>query len=145
MKGQLKYFILGFMSAIILVICIVVGSILYDAKMPMVYREQSLPSGRMLQVVSFSLRWDTGDHDMLNTSGDGFVLECIAPQKEPQIEEWEILAVFELIRPISEQWGFKTASIDVFPSTQRKGTHSVFVFRRSADGKWSFKKVYVNI
>lgn len=60
----------------------------------------------------------------------------------------ETLEVFELIRPVSEQWGFNRATISAFPTTQRKGKYYIYAFTRSPDGKWTFSrhpaKVYVN-
>jgi hypothetical protein len=60
----------------------------------------------------------------------------------------ETLEVFELLRPISEQWGFSRATISVFPTTERKGKYHIYTFTRVRDGKWTFErhsaKVFIN-
>jgi hypothetical protein len=45
--------------------------------------------------------------------------------------------VFELIRPLSEQWGLPTATVTALRSADRTGTWDVFAFERSASGAWS--------
>jgi hypothetical protein len=60
----------------------------------------------------------------------------------------EILKVFELIRPISERWGFSIATISAFPTTKRKGWYYIHSLTREPQGKWMFDrrltKVFVN-
>ena len=53
--------------------------------------------------------------------------------------------VFELIRPISEQWGFTTASVAAFPSPERSGKYAVFTFSRSSDGRWSVSQTAAKV
>jgi hypothetical protein len=48
--------------------------------------------------------------------------------------------VFELIRPISEQWGLSTATVSALRTPQRTGTYDVFAFTRSAAGKWTYTR-----
>jgi hypothetical protein len=56
--------------------------------------------------------------------------------------------MFELIRPISELWGLKTAEVSAFPSVERKGKYFQYAFSRGPDGKWNFErkpaKVFAN-
>jgi hypothetical protein len=90
------------------------------------------------------------EHDERDPGIDSFALEFVSanPQADSKVREQEVSEVFELIRPISEQWGFNTASLAGFPTTQRKGAYDVYLFKRSPDGKWSYErfqaKVFVN-
>ena len=45
--------------------------------------------------------------------------------------------VFELIRPLSEQWGMKLATVAALRTPERTGTWDVYIFRRSVSGDWS--------
>ena len=57
--------------------------------------------------------------------------------KSPQELEREVLEVFELVRPISEQWGLPTATVSALRSADRTGTWDVFAFKRSPSGTWT--------
>ena len=101
-------------------------------------REQRLPSGRVVKVVSCLLAWGA-EHDERLPDQDAFALEYVStiPREPPQDLEREVLEVFELIRPISEQWGLPTATVAALRSPDRTGTWDVFVFKRSGSGGWS--------
>jgi hypothetical protein len=101
-------------------------------------REQRLPSGRVVKVVSCLLAWGV-EHDERHPDQDAFTLEYLSavPREPSQGLDREALEVFELIRPISEQWGFSTATVTALRSPERTGTYDIFVFTRSADGRWS--------
>jgi hypothetical protein len=58
------------------------------------------------------------------------------PQGEPEQREREAREVFELIRPIAEQWGLKSASVSAYRTTQRERYYDLFLFARGEDGKW---------
>jgi len=113
------------------------------------YRSQILPSGRSIKVTSFHLAWGV-EHDNRISNNDCFNLEYVSSVTgtDTQARDREALEVFELIRPISEQWGFSRATIAAFQSVEHKGTYDLFIFRRMPDGKWSFTqypaKVFVN-
>ena len=113
------------------------------------WHEQLLPSGKVIKVTSFHLVWGA-EHDERSSGNDSFALEFVSanPQAAPKAREQEALEVFELLRPISEQWGFHTASLSGFPTTKRKGVYDVYSFKRNSDGKWSHEsfpaKVFVN-
>jgi hypothetical protein len=47
------------------------------------------------------------------------------------------MEVFELIRPISEHWGFRSASLLAFRTVHCGGDYDLFMFKRAEDGKWS--------
>src|SRR5262245_57501678 len=101
-------------------------------------REQRLPSGKVIRVVSCLLAWGV-EHDERFPDQDGFALEyeSSAPRVPREDLEREVLEVFELIRPISEQWGLPTATISALRSPDRMGTWDIFAFKRSASGAWS--------
>jgi hypothetical protein len=114
-----------------------------------IWHDQKLLSGRTVKVTSFNLVWGV-EHDERDTTKDCFALEYVSgdPQADPRRREAEATEVFELIRPVSEQWGFQTASIAGFPTVERKGKYDLYWFERKADGRWSFTrsemKVFVN-
>jgi hypothetical protein len=114
-----------------------------------IWHDQKLPSGKTVKVTSFNLVWGV-EHDDRDSSKDCFALEFVSadPQAEPGRREAEATDVFELIRPISEQWGFRRASIAGFPTTERKGRYDLYWFQRQPDGRWSFtrteRKVFAN-
>jgi hypothetical protein len=70
---------------------------------------------------------------------DSFALEYLSSvPREPRAGlDREVEEVFELIRPVSEQWGFSIASVTALRTPERTGTYDAFVFRRSAAGTWS--------
>ncbi len=101
-------------------------------------REQRLPSGRVVKVVSCLLAWGV-EHDERHPDQDAFAIEYLSsvPRVPPQELEREALEVFELIRPISEHWGLSTATVAALRSPERTGNYDVYAFTRSAAGTWS--------
>ena len=93
-----------------------------------IWHDQVLPSGRTIKITSFHLVWGV-EHDERHPGNDCFALEFVSanPQADPNVREQEALEVFELIRPISEQWGFNTASLAGFPTTQLSGMVNSYV------------------
>ena len=102
------------------------------------WHDQKLPSGKIVKVTSFHLVWGV-EHDERNAARDSFALEYVSlnPQAEPAQREAEAREVFELIRPISEQWGFQMATMAAFPKLEREGRYDLYRFDRQADGRWS--------
>lgn len=100
--------------------------------------EQRLSSGKTVKVVSCVLAWGA-EHDQRFPNRDGFALEYIAnvPRDPAPALDAEALEVFELIRPLSEQWGLQTATVSALRSPDRTGTWDVFAFTRSSSGTWS--------
>ena len=100
--------------------------------------EQRLPSGKVVKVVSCLLAWGV-EHDERHPDQDGFALEYLAsvPREPASDLEREAVEVFELIRPISEQWGATTATVTALRTLERTGTYDVFAFVRSSAGTWS--------
>ena len=114
-----------------------------------VWREQRLPSGGSVKVTSFNLVWGA-EHDDHAIGGDCFSMEYVTarPNDDPKSRAKEAVEVFELIRPASELWGFRSAEVACFPTVNRKGHYDLYLFVREADGKWSFtvqpRKVFAN-
>jgi hypothetical protein len=82
---------------------------------PPLWREQKLPSGKQVKVTSMLLARGA-EHDERFLDKDCFTLAFVTTQAEAdsQTREREAREVFELIRPISEQWGFKSATLTAF-------------------------------
>jgi hypothetical protein len=102
-----------------------------------VWRDQKLPSGRQIKVLFMTLAWGV-EHDERFPDQDAFSLWYVTtlPDGEPRERELEAREVFELIRPISEQWGFKSATLSAYRTPQRERTYDLFIFNRGDDGKW---------
>jgi len=100
--------------------------------------EQRLPSGKVVKIVSCLLAWGV-EHDERHPDQDAFALEYLAsvPRVPAEDLEREVVEVFELIRPLSEQWGLSTATVTALRTPERTGTYDVFAFVRSAPGTWS--------
>jgi hypothetical protein len=103
-----------------------------------IWHDQVLANGKTIKVTSFNLAWGI-EHDVRDAGQDCLSLEFVwsNPEADEAAQEREALEVFELIRPASELWQFKSAVLSVFPTLERTGRHSVFSFTRGADGKWS--------
>ena len=100
--------------------------------------EQRLASGKPAKVVSCQLAWGD-EHGERHPDQDAFSLEYLSsiPRVPPQDLEREVEAVFELIRPISEQWGLTNASVTALRTPERTGTYDAFAFTRTAAGTWT--------
>lgn len=149
-KLQIKSVAVGFALASLLIFGAVAGLFWFaDSRSRPVFHDQVLPSGKTVKVTSFNLAWGV-EHDERRAGDDTFALEYVStvPHTDEAALDMETLEVFELIRPASEQWGFKSAQISAFPTTQRKGKYYIYVFKRGPEGKWTFTrnsaKVFVN-
>jgi len=102
------------------------------------WHDQALPSGKTIKVTSFNLVWGI-EHDERDAAKDCLQLEYVSanPAADAAAQEREAFEVFELIRPTSELWGLKTATLSGFPAVERKGRYQIYVFTREADGHWS--------
>ena len=105
------------------------------------WHDQVLRSGRTIKVTSFNLVWGI-EHDDRDVSKDCFALEFVSanPAADAAAQDREALEVFELIRPTSELWGLRTATVSGFPSVERKGRYQIFTFTRGASGQWSVNR-----
>src|ERR1043166_7001507 len=99
-----------------------------------VWRDQKLPSGRTIKVTYFQLVWGT-EHDDRNLDADCFAMEFVTNKSDASDanREQEAKEVFELVRPVSEHWGFKTATLSGFPTLERKGKFDFYIFSRAED------------
>ena len=110
---------------------------------------EALPSGGTIKVTSFNLVWGM-EHDDRDVSKDSFAIEYVSaiPGADTVRREAEALHAFELMRPLSERWGFRTASLAAYPTLKRKGHYDLYLFEQAADGHWSFTrsdmKVFAN-
>jgi len=87
--------------------------------------------------VACTLAWGV-DHDDRLPQQDAFQVEYLStvPREQSQELEREVLEVFEMIRPLSEQWGLTNAAVVALRTLERTGTYDVFGFTRSAAGAW---------
>ena len=75
-------------------------------------RKQVLPSGKQITLIDVHFGFGARD----NAGNDSFVVGYVStdPNVGPAANQQEALEVFELIRPISEQWGLKEAEVEAF-------------------------------
>lgn len=110
---------------------------------------EKLASGSMIKITSFNLVWGI-EHDDRDVGKDSFAIEYVTaePGADAQRREAEAAQVFELVRPVSERWGFRTASMAAFPTLERRGRYDLYWYQRQPDGHWSFTrsdaKVFAN-
>ena len=113
------------------------------------WHAETLASGSTIKVTSLNLVWG-GEHDEHALGQDCFALEYVTsyPGGDAKQREAEGAEAFELVRPASELWGFRTASLAAYPTLERKGHYDLYLFERQPDGKWSFTrtdtKVFAN-
>ncbi len=150
MNFQIRSVLLGFFLACLLAVSAIASAFfLMGPQIRSVSHEVVLPSKKTIQVTACNFAWGV-EHDERFGSRDSFALEYVStvPHTDMAAVDHETLDTFELIRPISEQWGINVASVSAFPTVQRKGRYFVYSFARSPDGKWSFErkqaKVFVN-
>lgn len=149
MKAQLKFFLLGLLTAVLLFVGAFFSLFFVAGNQSAIFREQRLASGKIIKVTSFLLAWGI-EHNERFPEQDSLSLEYVSsmPDADSELIDKEALEVFELVRPISEQWGFKNATLSAFPSTARKGQYYIFSFKQTPNGSWSFQrstaKVHIN-
>ena len=149
MKAQLKFFLLGLLTAVLLCVGALFSLFFVAGNQSALFREQRLPSSKTIKVMSFQLAWGD-DHGNRFPDEDTLVLEYVSsiPGADQELKNQEAIEVFELVRAASEQWGFKNATLSAFPSTARKGRYDIFVFKQAPNGSWSFQrstaKVHIN-
>lgn len=108
--------------------------------------EQRLSSGKTVHVTSCLLVWGV-EHEQRFPNQDAFALEYVTSVSlsAEEVLDTEALEVFELIRPVSEQWGFSTASVAAFPIAERTGPYVQYAFSRSATGTWTFRRARAKV
>lgn len=153
MKIQVRAVALGFGLACLLFVGTIAAFAAYflyaDSVVQPIYREQMLRSGTTVKVTSFNIYWGV-EHKDRRTRDDGFGMEYVSSITHEDLGalDREASEVFELIRAVSEQWGFGTATISAFPTTKRKGPYYIYTFARQPRGDWTFErksaKVFIN-
>lgn len=103
------------------------------------WREQKLPGGGSVKVKSLQIAWGVEHDEPRKPERDCFVLQFVynAPNAGDDGHAREAKDVFELIHPISEQWGFSSAELMAYASTEPDRHYDLFFFERTPDGKWS--------
>jgi hypothetical protein len=149
MKIQIKFFVLGVIACLLGVGSILGLMLFISSDITMTFHEQMLPSGKSIKVTRCNLVWGVEHADRF-PNRDCFALEYIMslPNSDQQVRDREAMEVFELIRPISEQWGLDKAELYAFPTTKRKGIYYIYTLKRNSDGKWAYEqhpaKVHIN-
>lgn len=148
-KAKLAFFFLGLLAAPVLLIGAFLSLAYFQENQSPLFREQRLPSGRIIKVTSFLLAWGV-EHNERFPEQDSLSLDYVSsvPGADSASIDQEAIEVFELVRPASEQWGFKSATLSAFPSTTRKGQYYIFAFKQAPNGSWFFQrsaaKVHIN-
>lgn len=149
MRTKLIFFLSGFLAAPILIAGAFYSIAYLQQDQPPTFREQRLSSGRVIKVTSFVLAWGL-EHNERIPQQDSLSLDYVSsvPDADSESIDKEAMEVFELIRSVSEQWGFRSATLCAFPSTTRRGRYYIFAFNKTPDGSWSFQrssaKVHIN-
>jgi len=142
MKIKIKYFAFGFLIACLVGIGFMIGfSLLYENNRDMTYHEQILPSGKSIKITMCDFVWGVEHNDRF-ANQDCFALEYVmstADSSQP-IQDREALEVFELIRPISEQWKISKAELSAFPTLKRKGIYYIYALEQNTNGHWDYKR-----
>ncbi len=107
------------------------------------WHEETLSSGRTIKVTSFNLVWGA-EHDEHTLGQDCFAIEYVMTQPDADAKqlEAEAIEVFELVRPASEQWGFREATVAAIPTPEHRGPYDLYWFQRQVDGHWSYKPIF---
>jgi len=97
----------------------------------------ALASGGSIQVTSLNLVWGH-EHDEHTLGQDCFALEYVTAfaSEDAARREAEAAEAFELVRPASEQWGFREATVAAIPTLEHRGPYNLYWYRRAPDGHW---------
>lgn len=103
------------------------------------WREQALPSGKTVKVKSLQIAWGVEHDEPRAPERDCFVLQFVyaAPGAGDEAHVREAREVFELVRPVSEQWGFASAELMAYASVEPDRHYDLFFFEKTPEGKWS--------
>lgn len=106
------------------------------------WHSEKLGSGEVIKVTSFNLVWGA-EHDDHALGKDCFAIEYVTahPDADAKRREAEATEVFELVRPASEQWGFREATVAAIPTLEHKGLYDLYWFQRQPDGHWTSKVI----
>jgi hypothetical protein len=147
---KIKYFVFGFLATCLLGVGFMIGFSLFNENTrDMTFHEQILPSGKSIKITMCDFVWGVEHKDRF-ANQDCFGLEYIMSTADTnkEVQDREALEVFELIRPISEQWKMNKASLSAFPTLKRKGIYYIYALERNSNGNWDYKrysaKVHIN-
>ena len=106
------------------------------------WHSETLASGSKVKVTSFNLVWGA-EHDEHTIGQDCFAIEYVTayPGADAKGREAEAAEVFELVRPVSEQWGFREATVASIPTLEHKGLYDLHWYQRQPDGHWSSRVI----
>jgi hypothetical protein len=109
------------------------------------WHAEPLASGSTVKVTSFNLVWGA-EHDEHVIGQDCFAIEYVSayPDADDKRRDAEVAEVFELVRPASEQWGFREATVAAAPTLEYRGLRDLYWFRRQPDGHWSSRIIIKN-
>jgi len=102
------------------------------------WHTETLASGKTIKVTSFNLVWGA-EHDPEHTLGkDCFAIQFVMsnPKADATTRDAEAAEVFELVRPASEQWQFREATVSAIPTLDHRGDYDLYWYRQAADGHW---------
>lgn len=150
MNVKFKFFVLGFFTACILGAGCILGFLFFfSSDNTMTFHEQILPSGKTTKVTMCNFVWGV-EHSDRFPNRDCFAIEYVmsSPDSTEEAKDQEAMEVFELIRPISEQWRIDKAQVSAFPTLKRKGIYYIYFLERNPNGKWDYRrqsaKVHLN-
>jgi|WetSurMetagenome_2_1015567.scaffolds.fasta_scaffold54130_2 hypothetical protein len=107
----------------------------------MSFHEQTMPSGKPIRITMCSLA-SGGEHNDRYPDEDCFTIEYVmsSPEVAQEAKDREAMEVFELIRPISEEWKIAKAEVIAFPTLKRKGIYYVYSLKLTPAGKWDYRR-----
>ena len=150
MNIKVKFFALGFFVAYVFGIGSILGFFFFlSSDNTMAFHEQILPSGKTLKITMCNFVWGI-EHSDRFPNQDCFAIEYVMSSSDSSqdVQDREAMEVFELIRPISEQWKIDKAELSAFPTLKRKGIYYIYTLERNLHGKWDYKrhlaKVHIN-
>jgi hypothetical protein len=151
MRSKLFLLVAGFALGVVSTVGAIFALLSTGTSPTMTIHEAKLGSSKTVKVTMCNLVWGVGhtesERDM---SQDQFQLDFVSskPNLDSKARDREVLEAFELIRPVTEQWGIKKATVSVFPTAQRKGRYDIYTFQQNADGQWNSDqhpaKVHIN-
>jgi hypothetical protein len=111
------------------------------------WHPEKLASGSTVKVTAFDLVWGAGHGDDDHVMGpDCFKITYVTALSGADIpqRDAEALQAFELVRPVSEQWGLRSAEVAAIPTLEHRGPYDVYEFQQKPDGSWSVIVLFRN-
>lgn len=102
-------------------------------------REQILSSGNKVKITGLNLAFGdraSGSQDVMVLSYQTLYVEKVSSDRNKEAHE-----VFELIRPLCEQWRLSGADLMAFQKNNGKGDFWAIRFRRGTDGRWNAEEM----